>query len=429
MRFGIVADDNTGASDAAGMLTQEGIRTVLVLSLAEAPEGAAFAEHFDAIVLGTRIRSMDPQQARARTTAAIERLKSLQVEKVQLKYCSTFDSTPQGNIGPSLDAGLEAMGQKATIVAPALPVNGRTTYQGYHFVNGVLLSESPLRHHPLNPMTDSNLVRWLQQQTRRRVDVVRLEDIRRGVRHVRALMDSMVADGASYLVTDAVEQSDLTVVAEATADWPFISGGSGITAEIARLMFPERSPLCFAERIAGLCGGVLVVSGSQSPATRAQNAWALAHGFSGVPVEPREVVGGAFNVDQAVAKAGSLLGEGRPVVIYARAESPEDVRDVQEFGSALGLSVTETGAKIADALATIAARLLEGQEVGRLIVSGGETSGAVCARTGLRALEVGLPVEPGVPYCFPASRPNLMVVLKSGNFGSEDFYQRVVDLC
>ena len=225
MRFGIVADDNTGASDAAGMLTEKGVRTALVLSLAAAREAEAFLANFDAVVLGTQIRSLAPEDAHARTRAAIECLKTLGVEKVQLKYCSTFDSTPEGNIGCSLDAGLEALAQDATIVAPVLPVNGRTTYNGHHFVNGVLLSESPLRHHPLTPMTDSNLVRWLQQQTRRTVDVVRLEDVREGAEHVRGVMDSLVADGVSYLVTDAIEQPDLTVIAEATADWPFISGG------------------------------------------------------------------------------------------------------------------------------------------------------------------------------------------------------------
>jgi uncharacterized protein YgbK (DUF1537 family) len=428
MRFGIVADDNTGASDAAGMLTEKGVRTALVLSLAAACEAESFLGDLDAVVLGTRIRSMAPDQARERTTAAVECLKVLQVEKVQLKYCSTFDSTPDGNIGCSLDAGLEALGQEATIVAPALPVNGRTTYNGYHFVNGVLLSESPLRHHPLTPMTDSNLVRWLQQQTRRRVAVVRLDEIRRGAEHARGLMDSLVADGVSYLVTDAIEQSDLTVVAEATADWPFISGGSGITAEIARLMFPDRSALCFAERTARLSGGLLVVSGSQSPATRAQNCWAVRNGFAGVPVEPQEVLNGKLDVDLVVGAAGSLLGEGKPVVIYARAESPEDVREVQQFGKALGLSVTETGAMIADALAKVARRLVESRRVARLIISGGETAGAVCAQAGFGALEVGMPVEPGVPYCFPASHPDLMVVLKSGNFGSEDFYLRVMNL-
>ena len=426
MRFGIVADDNTGASDAAGMLTEKGVRTALVLSSGRGQESDAFLGGFDAVVLGTQTRSVAPPLARERTTEAIERLRELGVQKVQLKYCSTFDSTPEGNIGCSLDAGLDAMGQDATIVAPALPVNGRTTYNGYHFVNGVPLAESPLRDHPLNPMTDSNLVRWLQQQTERKVDLVRLGGVRRGPTRARAVMDSLVAEGASYLVTDAIEQSDLATIAEATADRSFISGGSGITAEMPRLMFPGRSPLRFTERIGGLREGLVVISGSLSPATRAQNAVALSNGFHGVPIEPRRALGGDIDLCQVADRAGGLLRQGEPVIVYAPADSTDDVRRVQEFGSTLGLSVTETGETIAGALAAVAGHLVDAGLVGRLIISGGETSGAVCARVGFGAFEVGLPVAPGVPYCFPASHPALMVVLKSGNFGSEDFHLRVM---
>ena len=428
MRFGIVADDNTGASDAAGMLTEKGVRTALVLSSGEVRRDDAFLKGFDALVLGTQTRSSAPDYARERTTEAIERLKDLGVEKFQLKYCSTFDSTPEGNIGPGLDAGLDALDRQATIVTPALPVNGRTTYNGYHFVNGVPLSESPLRDHPLNPMTDSNLVRWLQQQTERKVDLLRLNDVWEGVEHARAVLKSLVEDGASYIVTDAIEQRDLRSIAGATADWPFISGGSGITAEMPGLMFADRTPLSFAERIRGLRAGLLVVSGSLSPATRAQNEHALSEGFHGVAVEPRQVLTGEADLDAAVDQAGAQLREGEPVIIYSRADSPEDVQKVQDYGEEQGLSVTETGEKIAGALATVAARLIEGELVGRLIISGGETSGAVCREMGLGVLEVGLPVEPGVPYCFPASHPGLMVVLKSGNFGSEDFYLRVMNI-
>jgi uncharacterized protein YgbK (DUF1537 family) len=428
MRFGIVADDNTGASDAAGMLTEQGVRTALVLGLEQIDENEGFLRDFDALVLGTQTRSIEPGRARARTAAAIEGLKRFDVEKVQLKYCSTFDSTPEGNIGPSLDAGLEVLGRQATIVTPALPVNGRTTYNGYHFVNGVLLSESPLRHHPLNPMTDSNLVRWLQQQTDRTVDLVRLDDIRGGADGVRQALRQAVDGGASYLVTDAIDQSDLKVTAAATADWPFISGGSGITAEIPPLMFPERGPLDFTDRIEGLRDGVLVVSGSLAPATRAQNAHAMSEGFSDVALDAAALLRGEADLDALVERADELLAEDRRVIVYSRAESPEDVKEVQEFGRTLGLSVTETGEKIAGALAEVARRLVGRGRVGRLIISGGETSGAVCEAVGLGALEVGLPVEPGVPYCFPAGHPQLMVVLKSGNFGSEDFYLRVMNV-
>jgi len=426
MQFGIVADDNTGASDAAGMLTERGVRTALVVGPeAEAAEDG-FLEAFDAVVLGIQTRSVTPSLAHARTARAMQRMERLGVQKVQLKYCSTFDSTPEGNIGPSLDAGIEVTGQDATIVTPALPVNGRTTYNGYHFVNGVLLAESPLREHPLNPMTDSNLVRWLQHQTERRVDLVRLGDIRGGPARARAVMDSLAADGASYLVTDAIEQSDLAVIAEATVDWPFISGGSGITAEIPRLIFPGRPPLSFAERLERLRRGVLVVSGSLSPATRAQNALALANGFHGMAVEPRRLLAGEIDFAGIGEEAARHLRRGEPVIVYSPAEPADEVWQVQEFGAEMGLSAAETGQRIADGLASVAADLVAAGLVGRLIISGGETSGTVCARLGLNAFEVGLPIDPGVPYCFPESYPDLMVVLKSGNFGGEDFYLRVM---
>jgi 3-dehydrotetronate 4-kinase len=427
MRFGIVADDNTGASDAAGMLSERGVRTALVLGLDDLDNAGALMDGFDAVVLGTQIRSVEPDLAATRTRASIEQLMALGIRKLQLKYCSTFDSTPEGNIGCSLDAGLDVTGQGITIVAPALPVNGRTTYNGYHFVDGVPLSESPLRHHPLNPMTDSNLVRWLQLQTERKVDVLRLDDVRRGPEHVREVMASLAESGVSYVVTDALCQADLQVVAEATSDWAFISGGSGITAEIPALMFPGREPLVFTERIAALRPGGLVVSGSMSPATRAQKAFALANGFAGLPVEPRAVLDDALDIDSLVAGARKLLADGAPLIVYSAADSSDDVRRTQEYGRALGLSVTEVGERIAFALAEVAGRLVKEGRVGRLVISGGETSGAVCARVGLGVLEVGLPVDPGVPYCFPASHPELMVVLKSGNFGSEDFYIRVMN--
>jgi uncharacterized protein YgbK (DUF1537 family) len=431
MEFGIVADDNTGATDAAGMLTERGVRTVLVLGTDALDEAAQELEGFDAVVVGTQNRSVAPDEAARRTAEAVGRLDGMGAQKLQVKYCSTFDSTPEGNIGPTLDAALDTLGARgtrrvpATIVTPALPVNGRTTYNGYHFVDGVLLSESPLRHHPLNPMTDANLVRWLQQQTERRVGCVRLDDVRPGPEHMRRALDALVEDGVAYIVTDAVEQSDLAVTARATAGDPLISGGSGITAEVAGLLRPDGAPLSFVDRLRALPQGMLVVSGSMSPATRAQNAHALAAGFEGVALDGRRLLDTPDAVEEAVGRAQEHLGAGRPVVVYSRADSPQQVRAVQLYGLSLGLDATGAGERIAGALARIAARLVARGRVGRLVISGGETSGAACAALGFDVLEVGLPIRPGVPYCFPASHPDLMVVLKSGNFGGPDFYELV----
>jgi uncharacterized protein YgbK (DUF1537 family) len=240
MRFGIVADDHTGATDAAGMLTERGVRTVLLLDWSSPTEVAAVVAPFQAIVLGAETRSVAPEAAFRRTAEGVDLLKAIGADQVQFKYCSTFDSTPRGNIGPSLDAAMERLGARGAVVCPALPVNGRLTFMGYHFVNGQLLSESPLRDHPLNPMTDSNLVRWLSQQTRRRVGLADFFTVRRGSDALRQSLDAQLAEGCSYVVTDAIEDRDLAMIAEATRDWPLASGGSGITAALADLHFPER---------------------------------------------------------------------------------------------------------------------------------------------------------------------------------------------
>lgn len=424
MRFGIIADDYTGASDAASMLTERGVRTALCLDLPERVHLQRLAQDFDAVVLGLRTRAIAPADAYRETAQAARLLLEVGAEKIQVKYCSTFDSTPRGNIGPSLDAVLEATGAEATIVAPALPVNGRTTYCGYHFVHGQLLSESPLRDHPLNPMTDANLVRWLQQQTPRKVALAPLPVVRRGVAGVLAHLGDGLAEGSVYFVVDAVEQNDLSIAVRATEAWPVLSGGSGITAEIPGLMFPDGGQLCFAEQLSGCAPGTLVIAGSCSPATRDQNAFAQGHGFLGLRCDGVAVLEGELSPAALAAEAGSAMAHGQGVVLTT-SSNPAEVLRVQRHGQTMGLSETQVGERIATALAACAARLIEHDRLGRLIVSGGETSGAVCRELGLRALEVGLPIDPGVPYCFPLSGPPLLVVLKSGNFGAPGFYLKV----
>jgi uncharacterized protein YgbK (DUF1537 family) len=327
-----------------------------------------------------------------------------------------------------LDAALDALDAGATIVCPALPVNGRTVYMGHLFVGDTLLSESPLSRHPLNPMTDANLVRWLGYQTQRAVGLVPLADIRSGDDALGARMEALRREGVSYLVTDAVADSDLDALARAVRGWPLVSGGSGITAALGRVAFPGRSPLDFTDRLAALPPGTLVVSGSQSPMTRRQNAHAVSRGFTHITLDIPAVLEGRFDPDRTASKAAGRLQSGEPVIVGAPGEDEAGLRATQALGASLGLSQVATGEKIAAALAETAARVLDSGAVGRLVVSGGETSGAVCRRLGLRALEVGLPIAPGVPCCFPAGRDGLLVVLKSGNFGGEDLYVRTREL-
>jgi 3-dehydrotetronate 4-kinase len=429
MRFGIIGDDDTGSSDAASMLTAAGVRTALITKIDKWKDRREDLKAYDAIVVGTQARSVAPATARKRVRLALDFLKPFRPDIVQIKYCSTFDSTPKGNIGPTIDIAMDVTRASATIVCPALPVNGRTVYMGHLFVGQTLLSESPLRNHPLNPMTDANIVRWLQHQTKRTVDLVPQDVIRQGVAKTKQYIKGLIKNGASYLVTDAATQSDLTVLAQCVKDWPLISGGSGITAELAPQLFPDATPLDYSKRIRTLPGGMLVVSGSQSPATASQNAHAADSGFAVLPVDPYAVIDGQFEPKQLIKQAQNYLKADQPVLIRSGSGRKKDASTVvQQYAGEKSLSTTQLGRKIEQALGHITKRLVDSGLVGRLVVSGGETSGHVCKTLGISAFEAGLPVDPGVPYCFPLDRPHILITLKSGNFGSPDFYTRVHSL-
>ncbi len=436
--FAIIADDNTGASDAGGMLTERGIRTLLVLDEAWLEQKSThdkMLKSYDTLILSTASRSSPREKAYEKTARAALYLRQLGVKKIQVKYSSTFDSTEKGNIGPSLDAAMDILKDDlrpfATTVSPALPVNGRTTYFGYHFVKGILISESPLRHHPLNPITDPSLVRWLRKQTKRKVGLAPLPVIRQGAETLRSFLRELAAKGTTYIVTDTIEQSDLKTIAMATKDWMLISGASGITAEIPDLMFGKREHLDFSERLEKTGGRLIVAAGSCTPKTISQNDYALAAGFSGLELDAKKILEGSLDVKSEVRRFIESTPRSANIIIYSSAEHNE-VEEVKKLGLSMGLSVGEIGERISDALSDAILAATEYDDFGRLCISGGETSGAVCRKLGIKTLEVGLPIEPGVPFCFSTGEKDeegeLMVVLKSGNFGSIDFYEKVSGL-
>lgn len=427
MKIGIVGDDDTGSSDAASMLTLHGLRTALILDCEEWASRLGELEKFDAVVVGTQSRSVAPREAYRRTAEAIEFLRLLKPEKYQIKYCSTFDSTSKGNIGPSIDAAMDALGAKVTIVCPALPVNGRTVYNGHLFVGDTLLSESPMRHHPLNPMTDSNIVRWLQGQTRRRVGLLRHRDIRGGTLRFHEALATLLADGVEYIVTDAADDTDLAILAIATEDWPLLTGGSGITWGMAPQLVGRPRKRSYMSQFSRLAEGTLVVSGSMSPATERQNAFARRNGFATLAVDPIAVLDGRFDAEAAVIKILKMDWAEKDVLIHSKG-GRAGMAKVHRHAADLGLTPTQAGRRIENALARVARDVLEEGAYGRVVVSGGETSGRFCREMEFTGFEVGRPIAPGVPYLFPFTHDGLMVVLKSGNFGSEDFYARVRDL-
>jgi 3-dehydrotetronate 4-kinase len=441
-RIAIVADDNTGATDAAGMLTSYGARALLVLD-PELTEAGARSPDYEVLVVSTRIRSVAPEEAYELTERILRSVQTGGFDKIQLKYCSTFDSTPEGNIGKSLDAARDVFDFRSTVVCPALPVNGRTTYMGYHFVHGRLLSESPLSRHPLNPMTDSDLVRWLGYQTQRGVGLIDLPTIRRGVEAIWAARRKHEAEDRPYLVCDALELRDIELTVQAFEDVSFVSGGSGVSQAIGAAAYPGGKERDFSARLKNLGEKLVVISGSESPTSHAQREYALRHGFADITLHPldalnewkakRSVPAESPLIDDLVKRAGSDVQNGNSLIIALERERGGDVNTVNREAEAAGLSSVETGGILGEYLGRLAAGLLERHGIARLLVAGGETSGAVCQACGFQALEVGLQIDPGVPFCFPVdermrSVESPLLVLKSGNFGEEDLYLRTQSL-
>jgi uncharacterized protein YgbK (DUF1537 family) len=412
--LGVIADDFTGATDVASMLVRGGMRTLQVIGVPDAAPPEA-----DAIVVALKSRTVPAAQAVDESLAALRWLQRGGARQVLFKYCSTFDSTPAGNIGPVAEALMGALHTDFTIACPAFPENGRTVFRGHLFVGDQLLSESGMRDHPLTPMTDSNLVRVLQAQSRGRVGLVRHDTVARGAPAVRSRFDALRAEDVRLAVADAVDDADLRTLAQACASLPLITAGSGVALGLPAV-YAEQGWLRPADQAAALPavgGAAAVVSGSCSAATNAQVRHWLDAGRPGFRIDARALADGAPLATQAVDFARQHL-PAAPVLVYATS-SPEEVRSVQ---SALGAE--RAGALVERCLADVAAALVTAG-VRRLVVAGGETSGAVVQALGVRMLRIGAAIDPGVPWTQAEGRP-LLLALKSGNFGGVDFFGKAL---
>jgi uncharacterized protein YgbK (DUF1537 family) len=428
--FAAVADDDTGASDLAGMLAGQSLRTLLVIDLPEQNQLDAWSEGFHAVVMAEGTRNLPPSEARERTRRAIQLLEPRDPRVFQIKYCSTFDSTPEGNIGPTVDAALEELNEEFTVALPALPVNGRTTYRGYHFVNQQLLSDSPMREHPLTPMTNANLVEHLGRQTSRRVGLAPYESVEAGADALRRRFEGLRADGVSIAIVDCLSNAHVETVCRASADMRLVTGGSAFGQSLPTVWRERGWVEEFGETEndvprASEGRGCLVVAGSCSLATRGQNRRMIDEGAPSFRIEPRELLGEEFRRASLVDEVRAQLNAGRHCLLYTTDE-PAAVARVQEWAAREGMDTPALGHRVAYALAGLVSEILEGQRVGGLIFAGGETSGALCRGLNLGALRVGRNIEPGVPVCYSLGRLRLPVVLKSGNFGGEDFYSKAL---
>ena len=416
--LGAIADDFTGATDLCNTLVRRGMRTV---QLIDVPAQDAKVVDAEALVVALKSRTIPAAEAVEKSLAALAWLRQAGARQILFKYCSTFDSTDSGNIGPVAEALMEALGTDFTLFCPAFPEAGRTIYHGYLFVGDVLLSESGMRYHPLTPMRDPSLVRVLQRQTCGKVGLVPEYDVARGPEAISDAFASLRQAGFRHAIVDAIEDHDLEAIGEAAADFLLITGGSGIALGLPE-NFRRRGLLgdgVAADALPPVAGAAAVLSGSCSEATRAQ----VAHMRERGPVftiDPVAAAAGRNIAEEALAWAMPRLGD-RPVLISATAP-PQQVAAIQQ---AVGRE--RAGALVEGILAGIA-RGLVARGVRRLVIAGGETAGAVVQALGVTGLRIGRQIDPGVPWTVSlpgnVEEPALALALKSGNFGAPDFFLR-----
>ena len=411
--LGVIADDFTGATDIASMLVRAGMRTVQVIGVPAGP-----APDADAVVVALKTRTVPAADAIGASLAALRWLQSAGMRQCYFKYCSTFDSTPAGNIGPVTEALMDALGARFTIACPAFPENGRTVFRGHLFVGDELLGDSGMRDHPLTPMTDSNLVRVLQAQSTRRVGLIRHDTIAQGIGAVRARIAALQREERSIAIADAITDDDLRTLAGACAELPLLTAASGLALGLPAVYAERgwRAPDTRAAALDATCDRAAVLAGSCSLATNAQVLHWRDAGRPTFAIDPRALARDEPVAEQALAWAQAQGAE--PVLVCATA-SANELRTVQAE-----LGAIRAGALVEACLARVAHGLVDAG-VRRLVVAGGETSGAVVQALGVTRLRIGAPICPGVPWTqaeAPARDAPLHLALKSGNFGEPDFF-------
>lgn len=409
--LGCIADDFTGATDLANNLVRNGMRVSQTIGI---PQHNLNSE-LDAVVVALKSRNLEPEAAIAQSLEALEYLLAQGAQQIFFKYCSTFDSTPKGNIGPVTEALMRALGTNFTIATPAFPDNGRSVFKGYLFVGDQLLSESGMRDHPLTPMTDANLVRVMQAQCQHQVGLIEYQTVLAGADAISSRITHLKASNAKIAIVDAVTNDDLYRIAPALKDLPLITGGSGIAIGLPANFGLRAHPA--SSKLPPASGYQAIVSGSCSQATNLQVKSFKSSGGEMYAVNPLTL--NEKSVEQILQEiltwVEPRLSRG-PVLIYSSA-SPDQVKEVQSQ-----LGVQAAGSAIENLLGLVAKGLVA-LGVGQLLVAGGETSGACVKALGIDQMQIGQQIDPGVPWCYAEvqNRP-LHIALKSGNFGAADFF-------
>lgn len=418
--LGCIADDVTGATDLAINLVQGGMRVVQILGDPAAPSENVIsqASQADAIVVALKTRSVPKEDAVGQSLRALESLKSLGIEHFYFKYCSTFDSTDQGNIGPVSGALMGAVNAPQTVFCPAFPRMGRTVYRGHLFVGNQLLSESGMEHHPLNPMTDANLVRVLGRQTPREVGLLSMDQISAGPDAIREHLNTLAGDGVEFVIADSCDDSHLVALSSVAAEMMLVTGGSGL----ARYL-PDAYRQCgilgetrSVAQLPQIAGRSLIIAGSCSRATSGQVAWMIERCPAWI-LDVDALMDDADSELKRISAWAQATRTNEPLLVASTAD-PKQVADVQQrFGREAVAQSIEVF------LGRVACSLTDELDVRRIVLAGGETSGAVTRALGIQALDIGPEICAGVPWTQTLGRDTtLALALKSGNFGEQDFF-------
>lgn len=420
--LGCIADDLTGATDLANNLVRAGMRVVQTIDV---PDGATVIDA-DAIVVALKSRTAPAGEAVAKSLTACRWLRKQGVEQISFKICSTFDSSPQGNIGPVMEALMGELGCDFSVATPAFPENGRVVFNGYLFVDGALLSETGMRNHPLTPMTDANLLRVLELQLssdrRGKIGLIDFRTVAQSPAAIQQRIDQLHAAGAAIAIADAIGNEDLIRLAAALKGAPLVTAASGLAIGLpANWGF---APSLGSSRLPQATGRRVIIAGSCSSATNAQVRNFIESGGHARELAPLELAASAdVEIAEALAWAEACWTSDAalPLLVYSTAE-PDNVRSVQER-----LGIQRAGTVIEHGLSAVARGLVE-RGAGQLILAGGETAGACIHALDIRQMQIGPQIDPGVPWCYAASpfarSSGLHLALKSGNFGSQDFFTK-----
>jgi 3-dehydrotetronate 4-kinase len=414
IKLGCIADDFTGATDLANNLVRSGMKTVQIIGTPDSDQ----AIEADAVVIALKSRTTPVKEAVAESLLALGWLQRQGAQQIYFKYCSTFDSTPEGNIGPVTEALMQALNTDFTIATPAFPDNKRTVFKGYLFVGDGLLNESGMQNHPLTPMTDANLVRVMQAQCQRKVGLIDHIVVAKGTQAIASKIAQLRAEGIQIAIVDAISNQDLIAMGAAFKSLPLLTAGSGVAIGLADNFGLSANPQ--ASALPPTTGFKAIISGSCSIATNAQVKHFIAQGGAAMAVNPLELSAPKQIISKAIEWAKKHYSQQpahatKPILIYSTGE-PSAVKAVQEK-----LGVANAGELVENTLAAICQGLVT-IGVKQLIVAGGETSGACVKGMGVQALRIGAQIDPGVPWCYTDT--GIHLALKSGNFGTEDFFTK-----